>query len=92
MADVFKEAIKEAVTEALAGVTIPGRPPGPRLMRVSAAAEYLDCTPMHVHNLIARGVLKPVRWPLANGTEGRTVWIDRLDLDRAIEDRKGNAA
>jgi len=91
--DPLSEAIKEAVREALEESSLPKQPAdGPRLMRVAAAAEYLDCTPMHVHNLIARGVLKPIRWPLADGSEGRTIWIDRADLDRAIEENKGHAA
>jgi hypothetical protein len=91
MADVLTEAIKQAVREALAEAGTAPTPQGPRLMRVTAAAEYMDCTPQHIHNLIARGVLKPVRWPLEGGEPGRTVWLDRTDLDRAIEDAK-NAA
>ena len=91
MGDVLADVIKQAVREAISETSVPAVP-GPRLMRVSAAAEYLDCTPAHVHNLIARGVLHPIRWPLADGTEGRTVWIDRQDLDRAIEVQKGDAA
>jgi hypothetical protein len=90
--DALREAIKEAVREALRESGLGTQPAdGPRLMRVAAAAEYLDCTPAHVHNLIARGVLKPVRWPLADGSEGRTIWLDRSDLDRAIEEHKSAA-
>jgi hypothetical protein len=90
--DTFAELIKAAVWEALKEGGFFHHPAGgPRLMRVVDAAEYLDCTPAHVHNLIARRVLKPVRWPLADGSEGRTIWIDRADLDRAIEEHKGHA-
>jgi hypothetical protein len=95
MADLLKDAIKSAMIEVLAERSERPESPsqtGPRLMRVTAAAEYLDCTPPHIHNLIARGVLIPIRWPNADGSPGRTIWIDRADLDRAIEEAKRNHA
>ena len=91
MADLLTDAIKQAVREAIAESTPAQIAPVRRLMRVSAAAEYMDCTPQHIHNLITRGVLKPIRWPQDDGSSGRTVWLDRTDLDRAIEDAKDAA-
>jgi excisionase family DNA binding protein len=52
-----------------------------RLLTVKEAAKYLGRTERSVRNLIAKGVLAVVR-------EGRSVHLDRHELDRWIELRQ----
>ena len=56
----------------------------PRLMQIPTAARYLDSTVNHVDKLMKDGLLKPFR-------EGRSWVVDRLELDRYIEERKAEA-
>jgi len=53
----------------------------PRLMSVKHASEYLSRSEQAVQHLIAGGKLPTVR-------SDRRVFLDRLDLDRWIEENK----
>lgn len=54
-----------------------------RLVSILGAAAYLSTTPRSVYNLIARGVLRPVRFRRL-----RRTFIDRTELDDLIEEAK----
>jgi excisionase family DNA binding protein len=55
--------------------------PQPRLLNVSAAASYLSCSEWTVRRLIWRGDLASVR-------VGRSVRLDRADLDAFVDRQK----
>lgn len=79
------EGLIDAFADAVAGRIADRRTvPGPRLLSVAQAAEYLGRTLDAVKHLIAEGSLPVVR-------SDRRVFLDRLDLDRWIEEQKEQA-
>jgi excisionase family DNA binding protein len=64
-------------TEPSAPVTFPAQ----RLLRVPQAAAYLNCSVWAVRDLLRRAKLGKIRL-------GKKFLIDRLDLDRFIEQEK----
>lgn len=75
--DALADAIAERVIERL-------RDGSDRLMTIPEAAKYLGRSPKSVRHLIASGVLPAVR-------EGRSIHLDRRELDRWIELRQVKA-
>lgn len=71
------EALVELVDERVA-LALGRQADGQRWLDVEAAAEYMSCSPAAVRGRISRGTL-PVR------RLGRTVVIDRLELDELLE-------
>ena len=67
----------------------------PRLLDISAAAEYLGgLSPWTVRAFVADGHLHPVRLPQIGkkrkrGENGRRLLFCREDLDRFIDERRG---
>ena len=60
-----------------------GASAGARLLTVEAAAEYIGRTKPAMNHLIAEGMIPTVR-------TDRRVMVDIRDLDKWIEDHKGN--
>ena len=62
-----------------------------RLLSLEGACRYLSCSPDLLEELIAIGDIDVVR--LGREPKGdrdrRKRWIDRLELDKLIENRKG---
>ena len=56
------------------------RPPVARLLSIRDAAAELGVSPWTLRDLIASGVLRAVQPPGV-----RRIWLDRRDIDRAIE-------
>lgn len=56
------------------------RPAPPRLLSIRDAATELGVSPWTLRDLIASGNLRAVQPPGV-----RRIWVDRKDLDRAIE-------
>jgi excisionase family DNA binding protein len=77
------DALADAIAERVAARLQSGKD-SERLMTVPAAARYLGRTPRAVRHLIATGALPSVR-------EGRSVHLDRHELDRWIELRQGRS-
>ena len=73
------EMIADAVVERLKSNSNPQR-----LLTVAEAAAYLRRTPRALRHLIAAGTVPAVR-------EGRSVRLDRRELDRWIELRQSRA-
>jgi excisionase family DNA binding protein len=83
IADQFMEAIVEGVARRLEDKL--DRPDGPRLLTIEQAAQYLGYTPAAARHMVAKGQLPCVR-------NGRTIRFDAADLNRWIEDHKGNGS
>jgi excisionase family DNA binding protein len=72
----FADAVVERMTSARQTSSSPAR-----LMSVAQAAEYLGRTADAMKHLISEGSLRTVR-------SDRRVFLDRLDLDRWIDEHK----
>jgi excisionase family DNA binding protein len=77
------DALADAIAERVVARLQSGKDPE-RLMTVPEAAKYLGRTPRAIRHLISTGALPSVR-------EGRSVHLDRNELDRWIELRQGRA-
>jgi excisionase family DNA binding protein len=62
-------------------------PPPARLLTDEQAADYLGVSRSYVRALLARGALKTIELPSANGTEprARLVRLDVRDLDTWLD-------
>jgi hypothetical protein len=81
IAEAIKTAVREVIDERAASLAESSRP---RLMSIDKAAAYFDCSPGHIRNLIAAGILPAVRFKIA-GTRNKP-YVDRRDLDRLIDE------
>jgi hypothetical protein len=64
----------------------------PRLVDVDGAGRYLGgVSDDVVRDLMARGVLRPVRFPGAGGRDLRRLLFDVVDLDELVERMKDPA-
>lgn len=81
IADAVKAAFAECAGGAVAATE-------QRLYTLEGAARYLGCSPSHVRNLIASGVLPVVRWPQRKDDASPRPYLDKQDLDRAIVENK----
>lgn len=69
--------------------TVPVVQVAPRLLDLEGAARYLgNVSPWTIRDFIAAGQLTPVRLPGPRGEDLRRILLDRLDLDRLIEEGK----
>ena len=78
------DAIAEGVARRLEGNILKQRP-NRRLLVIDAASEYLGYTPVAIRHMVAKGQLPAVR-------NGRTIRFDIGDLDRWVEEHRGNGA
>lgn len=76
--DALADAIAARVAARL------NRSDEPRLMSVNEAAAYIGRTPKALRHMIASGTIPVVR-------EGSRLHLDRVDLNRWIEMRKGKS-
>lgn len=74
-------AIEELIDQRVAEALEDARPSVKRWLSVSETAEYLGCTTKAVYARIDRGRIPEG----AVKRQGRTVTIDRLALDRALD-------
>jgi excisionase family DNA binding protein len=82
--DAFADAIAARVIEQMSAAEPRNTVPQARLMDVAAAAEYLGVTEHSIRHQITKGQLPVVR-------RGSRVFVDRLDLDRQIDEQKESA-
>jgi len=86
MSDLFSGEFISALAEQLAAKLSATQPlplAGQRLFKVADAAEILGCTPQHVRNYIARGIL-----PVVVFSEGGHQYVDAADIDKFIQEHK----
>lgn len=83
--ETIAAAVERAAERVLAHVAANGKP---RLLRREQAARHLGCDPTHLDRLVARGVIKPVRWPADEHQKRQTPYFDLTDLDDAINRHK----
>jgi excisionase family DNA binding protein len=79
------DAIAEGVARRLEGNILQQQRPNRRLLVIDDAAEYLGYTPVAIRHMVAKGQLPAVR-------NGRTIRFDIGDLDRWVEEHRGNGA
>jgi predicted site-specific integrase-resolvase len=70
----------------------------PRLLNVRQAAKYLGCSFWTIRDYVLQGLIQVVHLPPLRARSGarqreslRRVVIDRADLDKFVEMRKGSA-